>query len=175
MQSSSYWEPRPSGHTLTGVWVEIIQSMLDGMKSSCHTLTGVWVEISTTSLAFCTFMSHPHGCVSWNINRKKSSLCYSVTPSRVCELKFPCHFIILLVIRHTLTGVWVEIIADWRIPRIVFCHTLTGVWVEIGLYVHRLYSISVTPSRVCELKSKISVMQSAIPNVTPSRVCELKL
>ena len=53
--------------------------------------------------------------------------------------------------RHTLTGVWVEIIAtmySYFSPS----HTLTGVWVEIpnpdGTDVFRL----VTPSRVCELK-----------------------
>ena len=33
------------GHTLTGVWVEIMISSLKDALSHCHTLTGVWVEI----------------------------------------------------------------------------------------------------------------------------------
>ena len=75
--------------------------------------------------------SHPHGCVSWNIWSNLSS------PR---------------VIRHTLTGVWVEIWCNysWFTPIMshphgcvswnLLCpqrihdrwsHTLTGVWVEI--------------------------------------------
>ena len=95
--------------------------------------------------------SHPHGCVSWNFLHMGANFGEVVTPSRVCELKSSCVMLFSFLSRHTLTGVWVEIIAtmySYFSPS----HTLTGVWVEIpnpdGTDVFRL----VTPSRVCELK-----------------------
>ena len=81
------------------------------------------------------FLSHPHGCVSWNL------LC-----SHCRDKRFS----------HTLTGVWVEI-------AIVKCtckeirHTLTGVWVEIQQFYRRSCSKNVTPSRVCELKCQMRI------------------
>ena len=117
--------------------------------------------------------SHPHGCVSWNLFISKEYLRYFVTPSRVCELKFPIGFVIVLVMCHTLTGVWVEIqfsmpltprhlvtpsrVCELKLIFIAYrfaqcCHTLTGVWVEIN-WMHGIWpSFNVTPSRVCELK-----------------------
>ena len=60
-------------------------------------------------------MSHPHGCVSWNwFTLDFIYFTFLVTPSRVCELKFK------MVDSGT---------------RIVPCHTLTGVWVEISIFV----------------------------------------
>ena len=52
-------------HTLTGVWVEIMNRPLRGYDY-CHTLTGVWVEILPERSMYQSF---------------------AVTPSRVCELK----------------------------------------------------------------------------------------
>ena len=55
------------GHTLTGVWVEILRMDKKKIPDIGHTLTGVWVEI---------------------LAGFASSSSSSVTPSRVCELKF---------------------------------------------------------------------------------------
>ena len=53
-----------------------------------HTLTGVWVEIAVMAAMRGMAESHPHGCVSWNISGQLFLAASSVTPSRVCELKF---------------------------------------------------------------------------------------
>ena len=53
-----------------------------------HTLTGVWVEMNQQCYIKKLFLSHPHGCVSWNdISAVVIYLHIGVTPSRVCELK----------------------------------------------------------------------------------------
>ena len=102
-------------------------------------------------------------------------LAYKVTPSRVCELKCGMFGRGMFGMGHTLTGVWVEISSG------------SGYWFTISI---------VTPSRVCELKLVcciISIIHGmshphgcvswnnhwlAFKNmpeiVTPSRVCELK-
>ena len=56
--------------------------------TQCHTLTGVWVEILELIKELDFLMSHPHGCVSWNdLNTWFEVGELRVTPSRVCELK----------------------------------------------------------------------------------------
>ena len=95
-------------HTLTGVWVEMFAMntaigisrvtpsrvcelkfytafIIDTMRS--HTLTGVWVEIFASANVWHPLLSHPHGCVSWNLFLLRHWKMYWVTPSRVCELK----------------------------------------------------------------------------------------
>ena len=103
-----------------------------------------------------------------------------------------------LTLRHTLTGVWVEMTSDDIIRHYdVTGHTLTGVWVEIcrkasdcfnyykshphgcvswnpSRAVTRSLYRHVTPSRVCELKLLRMKKFSQEAVVTPSRVCELK-
>ena len=121
------------GHTLTGVWVEIVATPLFlqiiivvtpsrvcelkfkyriyAAKSCSHTLTGVWVEMRDIWKSYTIRQeSHPHGCVSWN--------------------SFD-HIKVLHDHRHTLTGVWVEISHHANAYN-TLCHTLTGVWVEIS-------------------------------------------
>ena len=140
----------------------------------------MWVEIyKLGSAGIQAHRSHPHGCVSWNPREALACLHIKVTPSRVCELK-SCKLCICekqvavtpsrvcelksqsvlslsaLWFRHTLTGVWVEIVWDTKLYRYFKshphgcvswnhsqshkswdnqCHTLTGVWVEIhGLH-----------------------------------------
>ena len=160
--------------------------------------------------------SHPHGCVSWNVNKEKWVDRQGVTPSRVCELKsFKFSFLLMSVghtltgvwveiwicysesfsKRHTLTGVWVEIGGHRKDIDEQFGHTLTGVWVEIPHRPCMCRCVTVTPSRVCELKLPTKVCNSSLLGhtltgvwveiiafgsslsaiiVTPSRVCELK-
>ena len=96
--------------------------------------------------------SHPHGCVSWNCRSCCFLWVFVVTPSRVCELKWLFNHKMVSLFRHTLTGVWVEILH--------FCRKAQAWWV--------------TPSRVCELKWQRHERLSHVPAVTPSRVCELK-
>ena len=118
-----------------------------------------------------------------------------VTPSRVCELKSEVPDINWFTLRHTLTGVWVEIMVwNAELP-ILLSHTLTGVWVEMVImpllavrsssHPHGCVSwnepamlhkeaILVTPSRVCELKYQYQTKHRQQYQVTPSRVCELK-
>ena len=66
---------------------------VSGVHTACkarHTLTGVWVEICRPcAIQEQGDMSHPHGCVSWNLALPKVHLLIIVTPSRVCELKWP--------------------------------------------------------------------------------------
>ena len=141
-------------------------------------------------------MSHPHGCVSWNILMSfLIAFQIAVTPSRVCELKSEVPDINWFTLRHTLTGVWVEIMVwNAELP-ILLSHTLTGVWVEMVImpllavrsssHPHGCVSwnepamlhkeaILVTPSRVCELKYQYQTKHRQQYQVTPSRVCELK-
>ena len=111
-------------------------------------------ELKSYSLAgfSVTPQSHPHGCVSWNVYRRPTSTWQTVTPSRVCELKFKLNKHDFVLWCHTLTGVWVEIYqsvpgscgllshphgcvswnwgADFALSSAPG-HTLTGVWVEI--------------------------------------------
>ena len=121
--------------------------------ATSHTLTGVWVEIPP-----------PHLLPCWKI----------VTPSRVCELKFFMQGFNSHENRSHPHGC-----VSWNpLPRLscrtVHSHTLTGVWVEIYVCNKRGKNSTVTPSRVCELKSSSVVSFVISKNVTPSRVCELK-
>ena len=96
-----------------------------------HTLTGVWVEMLWGVLSLVPILSHPHGCVSWNDHGTAVDHFNGVTPSRVCELKCKDIHNTTKFHRHTLTGVWVEMKNSRRL--LICCsHTLTGVWVEIN-------------------------------------------
>ena len=138
--------------------------------------------------------SHPHGCVSWNVNTIRNKEQEYVTPSRVCELKFCRSQSCVFWFGHTLTGVWVEIF------------NFGGFWMEDLSHPHGCVSWNyncqycnyigeshphgcvswnspirkqerlkkVTPSRVCELKSGTGRHAERYKDVTPSRVCELK-
>ena len=154
MRATMVMRAMPTRHTLTGVWVEIL--LLQMTISSCrHTLTGVWVEICRQLPYTRTFhLSHPHGCVSWNCNVRLFNTFGVVTPSRVCELKYPRRKLLPQLSGHTLTGVWVEIhyhnepqkfgdqVTPSRVCELKYFvwqgkiysltgHTLTGVWVEM--------------------------------------------
>ena len=163
-------------HTLTGVWVEMAYTAPMTAAMISHTLTGVWVEIpncwfiqlrsQVTPSRVCELkssmvtdvsivgLSHPHGCVSWNV-------C-------VCTiLKQPCS--------HTLTGVWVEM-TRYHISVLIYdrSHPHGCVsWNAIEMS-YRYGMRIVTPSRVCELKYADVAGASNTERVTPSRVCELK-
>ena len=67
----------------------------------------------------------------------------------MCELKYVDNYFNDLNVRHTLTGVWVEI-QNWIIKGII---------------------TDVTPSRVCELKFPMHTMLTTGLKVAPSRVC----
>ena len=140
-------------HTLTGVWVEITMKFtyttfpIVTPSRVCElkycNRRGASSEVLVTPSRVCelkfmvhgakvTFTaSHPHGCVSWNIEFECKHRVVPVTPSRVCELKSYSVYDENRVKSHTLTGVWVEILVacgHWRGGE---SHTLTGVWVEI--------------------------------------------
>ena len=96
-------------HTLTGVWVEIVQPPLFLMISSVTPSRVCELKYLQSKSGHRISESHPHGCVSWNFNgiivvqiylRSHPHGCVSwnlvfdvhaslvgVTPSRVCELK----------------------------------------------------------------------------------------
>ena len=65
-QSRIYQTTFCNSHTLTGVWVEMKSSITRAARFS-HTLTGVWVEIPKIWQYIRLCVSHPHGCVSWNL------------------------------------------------------------------------------------------------------------
>ena len=116
-----------------------------------HTLTGVWVEISIVLNFIKAPKSHPHGCVSWNIDGALLYPDIAVTPSRVCELKL------------------------WRLAysKIFYSSHPHGCvsWNSLRRAVRQI--LFVTPSRVCELKY-VNCLTPFPRCVTPSRVCELK-
>ena len=121
-----------------------------------HTLTGVWVEMLWGVLSLVPILSHPHGCVSWNDHGTAVDHFNGVTPSRVCELKCKDIHNTTKFHRHTLTGVWVEIAGFGE-------HSyLTSASHPHGCVSWNLLQISwrswavVTPSRVCELKYAIA-------------------
>ena len=140
-------------HTLTGVWVEICQLWYCCWQSkvtpsrvcelkwlvykfkiscSCHTLTGVWVEICGVGFSSNAILSHPHGCVSWNVVLLHTIYQYNLSHPHGC-VSWNYYILILLnsILSHTLTGVWVEIPGADIICKDCASHTLTGVWVEI--------------------------------------------
>ena len=117
-----------------------------------HTLTGVWVEI-------CRYSS-----TIWN---------HSVTPSRVCELKYLEQFVkppsysshphgcvswnFSQIQLYRLFWSHPHGCVSWnpentKIKKYFESHTLTGVWVEIFICGWIANIFVVTPSRVCELK-----------------------
>ena len=96
-------------HTLTGVWVEICWDSTASWWFCGHTLTGVWVEINVSKAKF---------------------LLNTVTPSRVCELKYFCKFHKSILVTSHPHGC-----VSWN-------------WIAVFKGSFRF----VTPSRVCELK-----------------------
>ena len=97
-------------------------------------------------------MSHPHGCVSWNLGKsQKISLTGLSHPHGCVSWNLIRFSEAIWIARHTLTGVWVEIAFKAFITSSK-SHTLTGVWVEITADVLNKVKAKVTPSRVCELK-----------------------
>ena len=138
-------------------------------------------------------MSHPHGCVSWNVLGRTIFIWKTVTPSRVCELKCPCHYYTCAWFRHTLTGVWVEIKAFaglvkeyeshphgcvswnfWDFPKRLMQEShphgcVSWNWTKrtwgIWLWSHPHGCVSWNRDMIDGLLNRI---------VTPSRVCELK-
>ena len=131
-------------------------------------------NVNLLSIFHAPSSSHPHGCVSWNQFQSRWTFCW---------------------VRHTLTGVWVEIYF-WphKISYSVGSHPHGCVSWNIKYIVLHIIMI-VTPSRVCELKCKKYPIWTDVcshtltgvwveiqfrqlkqqPNwVTPSRVCELK-
>ena len=103
------------------------------LERSSHTLTGVWVEIVISS-----------------INLPLAS----VTPSRVCELKF---------------------FGGGHCNGCARSHPHGCVSWNLVPELHKDGKSWVTPSRVCELKWKRISGSMVLFPVTPSRVCELKL
>ena len=141
-------------HTLTGVWVEILGYGIKPYLNACHTLTGVWVEMSiTVPLIFIEnvtpsrvcelksfhkgyslfhYMSHPHGCVSWNYLQQFSYITCNLSHPHGCvSWNALNRYELQIVSRHTLTGVWVEMEVIRILVILTVRHTLTGVWVEI--------------------------------------------
>ena len=118
-------------HTLTGVWVETANIKLLTV-SLCHTLTGVWVETEAKWLWKKKKRSHPHGCVSWNFSK--------ISPETKSMMSHP----------HGCVS-WNPVVLN--VSAFDVSHTLTGVWVETqNLDNFAASSLTVTPSRVCELK-----------------------
>ena len=161
-----------------------------------HTLTGVWVEITSWFPRYIEKTSHPHGCVSWNLPIFYNLFNQLVTPSRVCELKWPCRQWHGSLQRHTLTGVWVEISNFGGFWMEDLGHTLTGVWVEIPKkLINKLYNkwshphgcvswnlisygiykfFSGSHPHGCVSWNSPIRKRERLKKVTPSRVCELK-
>ena len=120
-----------------------LSEILNYIDTSSHTLTGVWVEIK-----YCP-----------NCGAKMDG--HTLTGVWV-EICCPAFFKGIQSC-HTLTGVWVEIPRVKRTSGGRISHTLTGVWVEIFAASNNLSRLSVTPSRVCELK--YSALCSAVFSV----------
>ena len=140
----------------------------------CHTLTGVWVEMWSSGTNIYFILSHPHGCVSWNmylVIYRDTFSCHTLTGVWV-EIQNKIHHF-HLPSSHTLTGVWVEMIFTGRMC-ITNGHTLTGVWVEMLylLYSECLLLRHTLTGVWVEICATCSWVKSA--SVTPSRVCELK-
>ena len=122
------------------------------VKKICHTLTGVWVEIISTNIS-CSITT--------------------VTPSRVCELKYKLDTVCYGGDKSHPHGC-----VSWNMRDEVnndgwyesHPHGCVS-WNRICWW--RKYRSGVTPSRVCELKL-YSLITMMILSVTPSRVCELK-
>ena len=102
-----------------------------GKEQLRRTLTGAWIETVTHGNGRFVAVSHPHGCVNWNKNR------------RVFIDKIKC---------RTLTGAWIETIEHTESVLFIFRRTLTGAWIEtyspLGIFI----PYAVAPSRVRELK-----------------------
>ena len=95
-------------HTLTGVWVEILEMLYHNDFKTSHPHGCVsWNAYPVAQSVFQA--SHPHGCVSWNLMLSEYFPKTAVTPSRVCELKWKHFQDKDSRPGHTLTGVWVEI------------------------------------------------------------------
>ena len=118
-------------HTLTGVWVEIRLPWLLWSPSSVTPSRVCELKFLRAARSKLGKMSHPHGCVSWNVSIRWKSTSKRVTPSRVCELKCRRRLMSWKPRSHTLTGVWVEICGIYPCKSVYGRHTLTGVWVEI--------------------------------------------
>ena len=138
-----------------------------------HTLTGVWVEILLIRISAVWHESHPHGCVSWNLNGRSILWSGHVTPSRVCELK--CSDDGRFRFYLTVTPSRVCELKWWRRKRSCqkSCHTLTGVWVEM-LKHETINRWQMSHPHGCVSWNSEMVLEDTIKAVTPSRVCELK-
>ena len=118
--------------------------------------------------------SHPHGCVSWNPMELPWIFQQEVTPSRVCELKS-----LLSFNNPSLRMSHPHGCVSWnRQHRFAYSdfrshpHGCVS-WNTKADVVSAIKEV--TPSRVCELKSGRSRWRRWVGRVTPSRVCELKL
>ena len=156
------------------MWVEIPILFYDGIYNWVTPSRVCELKFALITITKPPFLSHPHGCVSWNMSEIKSvqvqlshtltgvwvemkrlilwKMRKKVTPSRVCELKYQTLLRICDSLGHTLTGVWVEI------AQFTFVNT--------GVSSHPHGCVSWNPPVLDE---------SSRGNVTPSRVCELKL
>ena len=161
-----------------------------------HTLTGVWVEMNQQCYIKKLFLSHPHGCVSWNISIKPSIANNIKSHPHGCVSwnliycwiiqQFPMshphgcvswnHHVFINNKRFFVTPSRVcelkYVLEVWN--NVEICHTLTGVWVEIQQQLfpfvwecrHTLTGVWV--EMICRHGWEPTRM------VTPSRVCELK-
>ena len=145
---------RQTSHTLTGVWVEISCIWAQISEKCRHTLTGVWVEIETIMCADLRNSVTPSRVCELKFH-KSSHMDYNlnVTPSRVCELKFV-----------TSTNIANR---SWSHPHgcVSWNFVLILQHIQFASHPHgcvswnfngknrTAHSHEVTPSRVCELKS----------------------
>ena len=111
------------------MWVEIPILFYDGIYNWVTPSRVCELKFALITITKPPFLSHPHGCVSWNMSEIKS---------------------VQVQLSHTLTGVWVEILSI-KNPGLYLSHTLTGVWVEMKRLILWKMRKKVTPSRVCEL------------------------
>ena len=88
-----------------GIWVSITSVFTVTPSRVCE------LKLIKYLRNYLSSLSHPHGCVSWNLKVSSGSF---------------------KGMRHTLTGVWVEIFCACSKSLWTYSHTLTGVWVEIA-------------------------------------------
>ena len=114
--------------------------------------------------------------MSWNVIWKRSRCTrYTVTPSRVCELKLNnMVFNIFSRRSHPHGCVSWNLVIFINASCFIMSHPHGCVSWNLNWLVDKLPTLNVTPSRVCELKSVDCLELIIAQEVTPSRVCELK-
>ena len=150
---STIQKTRILSRTLTGAWIETVNTARFINGYICRTLTGAWIE--TEHVLECRTL-------------------HQVAPSRVRGLK-RCNGVLKTINWcRTLTGAWIETLS---LTLLYLCsgRTLTGAWIETQRMRTAKVTCRVAPSRVRGLKQCTIWREQLVIAVAPSRVRGLKL